>query len=108
MSCEVAVPYSVREKWFFHFPVNDEGMPTSDAAHELIRHLFYNRHLAHSVRKIADALVLNPELVRCMCRQLERIDLVFQDPPGSGCYRYRLASTNVELQGRIEASLVDT
>ena len=81
MASDAAIPDSTREKWFFSFPVDKEGIATSDAAYQLIRYPFENHHWAHAIPQMADALVLHPELVRCMCRQLELIDLVFRNHP---------------------------
>ena len=107
MGMEASVPYSTREKWFFYFPVDAEGKPTSDAAYRFIWYLFENRHRAHLPSQIADELVLHPELVRCLCRQFELIDIVFQEPPHSGYYRYRLCSRNTDFQAKVETSIID-
>jgi hypothetical protein len=107
MASDATISYSTREKWFFSFPVDAEGNATSDAAYRLIRYLFENHHCAYAIPQMADALVLHPELVRCMCRQLELIDLVYEELPQSGCYRYRLCSRNTDFQAKVEASLID-
>ena len=104
---DASIPYSMRLKWFSDFPVDRDGKPTSDAAYRIIRYLFENRQTSHAPESIGNSLLLHPELVWCICRQLEFIDLVFQDPVGSGHYRYVLNSRYSELQAKIEESLID-
>lgn len=101
------VPYSTWRNWFFYFPVDGEGIPTSDAAYQVLQHLFAGRHQTHTPEEIGEKLLLHRELVRCMCRQFEVVDLVTQEPAGSGRYRYRLDSENVELQRKVEIALLD-
>lgn len=104
---DASVPYSTWEKWFYHFPIDAEGQPTSDAAYRLIRYLFEHRDHAFAAGQLANELVLHPELVRCTCRQLELIDLVLQEPPASGRFRYCLHSRNTDLQAKVEAALIE-
>jgi hypothetical protein len=101
------VPYSTWRKWFFYFPIDREGIPTSDPAYQVLQHLFAGRREAHSPEEIAEKLLLHRELVRCMCRQFEVVDLVTEEPAGSSRYRYRLDSENVELQRQVEIALLD-
>lgn len=101
------VPYLVWRRWFFRFPVDGDGVPTSDAAYQLLRYLFVHHHEAQLSETVAENLMLHPELVRCMCRQLEIVDLLQQDPAGSGRYRYMLDSPNTELQRKVELALLD-
>jgi hypothetical protein len=104
---DARVPYSTRKKWFHFFPIDGDGLPTSDAAHQLIRYLFINSRQSHRPETLARKLMLHPELVRCMCRQLETVDVVVQEPAGSGLYRYALHSPNVEVQRKLEVALLD-
>lgn len=102
-----SVPYSTWRKWFFNFPIDGNGVPTSNSARQLLRYLFATRDRAHSSESLAEKLMLHPELARCLCRQFEVIDLVTQDPHGSGRYRYLLDSPNTELQREVEVALLD-
>jgi len=106
-SMDASIPYSTRLKWFLEFPIDREGKPTSDAAYRIIRYLFENRQNSHASERMGRALLLHPELVWCICRQLEFVDVVLQDPAGSGRYRYALASRYSELQAKVEVSLID-
>lgn len=101
------VSHSTRRKWFFSFPVDGNGFPTSDAAYRLIRYLFTNHHQAHLREALADRLLIHPELVSCMCRQLQIVDLVRQGPADSDEYRYALDSQNAELQRKVEVALLE-
>ena len=107
-SMDATIPYSTRLKWFLEFPVDRDGKPASDAAYRIIRYLFENRQKSHTPVRIADSMLLPPELVWCICRQLEFVDLVFQDPMHSGYYRYQLNSRYGELQAKVEVSLIDS
>ena len=104
---DASVSHNTWEKWFSYFPIDANGMPTSDAAYRLILYLFQNRHRKHTIDSVTAKLFLHRELVRCMCRQLEFTDLVAQDPPGSGQYRYVIDSTNAGLQAKVEVSLIE-
>lgn len=104
---DASVPYSTRKKWFHYFAIDGNGTPSSDAAYQLIRYLFANHGQSHRPETLSRKLMLHPELVRSMCRQLETVDLVVQDPTGSRNYRYALNSPNTELQRKVEVALVD-
>lgn len=77
------------------------------AAFELISHLFRNHNRAEHVEQIAAQLALHPELVYIMCRHLELVELVVQEPPASRRFRYDVRSPNVEVQAKVEAALLD-
>jgi len=101
------ISYSTQLKWFLKFPVDKDGKPTSEDTYHIIKYLFENRNKSHDPERVANSLLLHPEFTRCVCRQLEFIDLVFQDPRGSSHYRYQLNSQYSELQAKVEISLLE-
>lgn len=104
---EVTTAYATRESWYRFFPIDGNGVPTSDAAYQLLLHLFENRDRTVRSEDIAEVLGLHRELVQTMCRQLELVFLVFQSPPASGEYQYALHTRNSDLQAKVESSLID-
>ena len=54
---------------------------------------------------------MHPEMVQCMCRQFEVIDLLIRDPgsyhESEYMYRYDLNSENDEIQRKLEVALLD-
>ena len=82
---------STREKWFRHFSLDGDGIPTS----------------ALSADELSSRLGAHPELIASMCRSLEFTDLVIEEPKYSRHYCYNLHTGNLDLQVKVEVALVD-
>lgn len=104
---EVEIPFATREKWFACFPIDGDGIPTSDAAYQLIQFLFDHRNEAFSPEELGKSLLLHPALVRCMCRQLLGVRLLSQEPHGANRFRYLVDSPNMALQINVENALLE-
>jgi hypothetical protein len=104
---DAAALFSQSQEWFGTFPVDEHGVPTTHAAHRVINYFLENHRGTHIPERVADSLLLPRAQTACICRQLEFIDVLCQDPPDSGKYRYQLHSRQVDLQAKIEVSLID-
>ncbi len=103
----LSASYAPQRMWFSFFPVDGNGVPTSDAAYHLIKFLFVNHDRTFSSDELAGKLMLRCDLVDYMCRQLEAADFVIQVPTGTNRYRYLLDSPNSEMQRKLEIALLD-
>ncbi len=88
------------------FPIDGNGMPTSEAAFHVIQFLFHRHRDAFATQQIADQLNLPHRIVLTICRQLSITDLLVQQN-GIAQYRYNINSENGELQDRVERALID-
>lgn len=89
------------------FPLEANGLPSSWGAYRLIRRLFSQPRVEHSIADLAEHSYLASEDVELMCSQLHALDIVHEVKPYSGKYRYNLQSINNELQAKMETALLD-
>jgi len=89
------------------FVLDGGGLPTSHAAYRLVSWLFDHRDQAAHISEISETLRLPQSTVRTMCRQLELLGLVVEEPRASYKYRYHLRCHDFELQAKVESAIVD-
>ena len=102
---ETQVGFSTLESWFSCFPVDGQGIPTSDAAHALVVRLFEDPQETHSVQRLSEELFLPKELVETMCEQLRTAFVLKQEAKDGGQYRVSDDSRNLQLRRKIERVL---
>lgn len=96
-----------RRQWNAKFPIDEDGNPSYSEARVLLLYLFENRNTSHKPTELSSRLCLHEELVAVMCRQLEYLHLVVQEPKHSQSYRYDIRSPAVEFQAKVEQALID-
>jgi hypothetical protein len=96
-----------REHLMTQFPIDSDGSPASDAAFSIITWLFRNNRRAQSVADLARILRLPQELIATICRRLKFVDVLTEDPPESRRYKYNLRCWDIDLQSKVEKSLLD-
>ena len=95
------------QQWFECFPVDGNGAPTSDISHQLLSIFFSSPAETFAADELAQELSIPQELIELLCRQLEIVFVLRQDPPES--YRFTLShpdERNVQLRRKISAQLV--
>jgi len=92
-------------RWFACSPVDGTGTPTSDLSHQLLTRFFEHQHRVYPVKRLSREFFLEQELVNLVCRQLEMLFVLRQDPPESRRYRLSTEPYNLQLREKIKAVL---
>ncbi len=90
------------------FVLDSKRRLSTKAAYKLTAWLFEHRNQATDVSTISHAIRVPVNYVRTMCRQLEILDILAEEPLLSLQYRYNVNCWDVELQAAIESLLIDS
>lgn len=87
--------------------VDAKGRPTTYLSFMILKLMFSDPNRWFTPREIAKLLAAKCSDTDMICRQLELVDLLTENPSQPGQYQYNWSSTNVDLQVGFETFLVD-
>lgn len=88
-------------------PIDKHGRPTTYLAFRILKLMFSQPNRFFTPRELAKLLVAKHSDTELICRQLERIDFLIEDPSQPGKYKYNLKCTNVDAQAALESYLAE-
>lgn len=106
MNTEGFVDFATLEAWFHCRPVDEDGTPTSELSSALLRFFQCHPDEIFDVWELSEEFHVAPALVQIMCRQLEHLFLLDQDPPDSEQFRLYHGPRNAQFRHRVWQQLI--
>jgi len=92
-------------RWFqYRFPVDGNGMPTTQVFYFLIAILANECNRSHSTYELGMKLDENPRLLELTCNSLQIVGLLSFDPRGGSSYQFN-PSARPDLSKKVKDSL---
>ena len=101
MHTESALDFATLEAWFHFKPVDEEGRPTSEISRALLRFFQSHRDLTFSAIELSEEFNVDASLLQLICKQLEHMFLLRQDPADTGLFRVYRGSRNVQFRNSV-------
>ena len=101
MNNEAVVDFATLETWFHCKPVNEHGLPTSELSLALLRFFQSHPDEIFDVSELSEEFYVPPVLVQILCRQLEHLFLLVQDPPDNEQFRVYHGPRNAQFRHRV-------